>query len=61
MKIAIFSKTPLAAAPWELYKALKKYTSVDASLINNTACYRDGRVFPHHLLMASDNGMAMTM
>jgi len=60
MKIAIFSKTPLAAAPWELYKALKKYTSIDASLINNTACYRDGRVFPHHLLMASGNGMAMT-
>ena len=25
MKLAIFSKTPLAAAPWELYKALKKY------------------------------------
>ena len=60
MKVAIFSRTPLAAAPWELYKALKKYTSVDASLINGTAHYRDGRRFPFHLLMAPNNGAAMT-
>lgn len=59
MKVAIFSKTPLAAAPWELYKALKKYTSIDVNLINWTARYKDGRVFPHHLLMSSNNGIAM--
>ncbi|MBA7594346.1 hypothetical protein ES703_01287 [subsurface metagenome] len=59
MKVAIYSRTPLAAAPWELYKALKKYTNIDVSLINNTVRYNDGRVFPHHLLMLPNNGIAM--
>ena len=59
MKLAIFSRTPLAAAPWELYKALKKYTTMDVSLINGTARYNDGRIFPFHLLMNSPNGTAM--
>lgn len=59
MKIAIFSRTPLAAAPWELYKALKKYTTIDVNLINGTNRYRDGRIFPHHLLLTSPNGTAM--
>jgi len=58
MKIAIFSRTPLAAAPWELYKALKKYTSIDVNLINGKARYNDGRTFPFHLIMTSDDGMA---
>jgi len=59
MKIAIFSRTPLAAAPWELYKALKKYTTIDVNLINGTNRYRDGRIFPYHLLLTSPNGTAM--
>ena len=59
MKVTIFSRTPLAAAPWELYKALKKYTLLDVSLINGTARYNDGRTFPFHLLMTSSNGNAM--
>ena len=59
MKIAIFSRTPLAAAPWELYKALKKYTTIDVNLINGTNHYRDGRIFPYHLLLTSPNGTAM--
>ena len=59
MKLAIYSRTPLAAAPWELYKALKKYTSIDVSLVNNTAQYNDGRIFPYHLLLTSPNGNAM--
>jgi len=59
MKVAIFSRTPLAAAPWELYKALKKYTAVEPSLINGSARYRDGRSFPYHLLLSSPNGHAM--
>lgn len=58
MKVAIFSRTPLAAAPWELYKALKKYTSIDINLINGKASYADGRTFPFHLLMTSPDGMA---
>jgi len=59
MKLAIFSRTPLAAAPWELYKALKKYTLLDVSLISSTNRYNDGRTFPHHLLLTSPNGHAM--
>ena len=58
-RVAIFSRTPLAAAPWELYKALKKYTSIDVSLINGTSHYRDGRRFPHHLLLMANEGEAM--
>jgi len=61
MKLAIFSRTPLAAAPWELYKALKKYTFIDVSLINATVQYADGRKFPHHLLMNRTNGVAITV
>ena len=59
MKLTIFSRTPLAAAPWELYRALKKYTLLDVSLINGTARYNDGRTFPFHLLLTSPNGNAM--
>ena len=59
MKLAIFSRTALAGAPWELYKALKKYTSIDVSLINSTNRYNDGRIFPYHLLLTSPNGTAM--
>ena len=59
MKLTIYSRTPLAAAPWELYKALKKYTLLDVNLVNNTDRYNDGRIFPHHLLLTSSNGNAM--
>jgi len=47
MKLTIYSRTPLAAAP------------IDVSLVNNTDRYNDGRIFPHHLLLASSNGNAM--
>jgi len=59
MKLSIFSRTPLAAAPWELYKALKKYTALDVSLINSTARYNDGRTFPYHRLLTINDGAAM--
>lgn len=58
MNICIYSKTPLAAAPWELYKALKKYTLHNIELINEKNRYRDGRSFPYSLLWASNNGAA---
>lgn len=58
MKVAIFSRTPLAGAPWELYKALKRYTDIDVSLVNERTAYADGRKFPHHLLMSRRNGTA---
>lgn len=58
MKVVIYSKTALAAAPWELFKALKKYTLHDVTLINETTRYRDGRIFPQHLLWVSNNGTA---
>lgn len=59
MKVAIFASTPLAAAPWELYKALKKYTFIDVNLINGRAAYWDGRTFPYHLLLNDGNGVAV--
>lgn len=58
MKVAIFSLTPLAAAPWELLKALKKYTTVEAKLINARIGYPDGRIFPFDLRMNGKEGEA---
>jgi hypothetical protein len=58
MKVAIYSRTPLAAAPWEIYKALKKYTSINVALINENRRYPDGRSFPCHLLIRSNDGTA---
>ena len=55
-KICLFSRTPLAAAPWELFKALRKYTDLDVSYINKTNRYADGRYFPFHLLISESNG-----
>jgi len=55
----MYARTPIAAAPWELYKALKKYTHLDISLINSRNRYNDGRIFPYHLLMTSNNGTAI--
>lgn len=54
MRVAIFSKTPLAAAPYELWKAIRKYTSVDASLVNASLRYNDGRTFPGHLMWSTE-------
>lgn len=34
MKIAIISRTPLDGSPWELLKALRRYTSVEAWLVD---------------------------
>lgn len=55
-KLAIFSKTPMAASPWELFKALRKYTDVEAHLINGTWRYPDGRTFPYDYLLDGTNG-----
>jgi len=59
MKLAIFSRTPLAAAPWELFKAVRKYTDIEVVYINKTFRYADGRRFPFHLLLNHSNGRAM--
>jgi hypothetical protein len=55
VKVAIASKTPLAASPLELWKALRRYTDVDARLINWTTRYPDGRSFPFDLVAGRDN------
>lgn len=49
MKVAIFSRTPMAASAYELWKALRKYTAVEANLITITSGYPDGRIFPGDL------------
>jgi len=48
----------MAAAPWELFKAIRKYTDIEISYINKTNRYADGRYFPFHLLLATSNGQA---
>lgn len=58
MNIALYSRTPLASAPWELFKALRKYTSLNVSYVNGRNRYADGRKFPYHLLAGLDNGKA---
>jgi hypothetical protein len=50
MKVAIYSRTPLAAAPFELWKALRKYTAIEARLINESIAYPDGRTFPFDIM-----------
>lgn len=57
MKVAIVSKTPLAASPWELYKALRKYTDIHVNFVSGKNRYNDGRTFPYHLLLTSKNGV----
>ena len=59
MKLAIFSRTPLAAAPWELFKAIKKYTDINVVYINKTHRYMDGRYFPFHMLLNHSSGAAL--
>lgn len=54
MKVTIYSRTPLAAAPWELFKALRKYTLLEVALINEKIKYPDGRIFPYHLMLSHD-------
>lgn len=58
MKVSIFSRTPLAAAPFELWKSLRKYTAIEASLVNASLRYNDGRVFPGHLEWPKDDAVA---
>jgi len=54
MKVALYSRTPLAAAPLEIWKALERYgVGIETSLINRTLGYRDGRRFPGHLLASN--------
>jgi hypothetical protein len=58
MRIAIVARSPLAASPWELFKALRRYTDIDARLINYLTRYPDGRSFPHDLVMDGADGEA---
>jgi len=61
MKVAIYSRTPMAGAPWELFKALRKYTLLQTALVTEVTRYADGRIFPHHLLLSLDNGKALSV
>jgi hypothetical protein len=59
VKVAIISKTPLASAPYELWKALRKYTKIEASLILQKQSYPDGRTFPGQYRIDADGAKAM--
>jgi len=58
MRVLMYSRTPLAAAPWSIWRALRKYTDIKVDLVNERDRYRDGRIFPHHLMLHDLNGNA---
>lgn len=54
MKVVHLSRTPLAGAPYELVKNLRKYANLDVKWVALRDRYRDGRVFPSELLWSND-------
>lgn len=51
----------MAGAPWELFKALRKYTLLQTALVTEFTRYNDGRTFPHHLILSLNNGKALNV
>jgi hypothetical protein len=52
VKVAIYSTTPIAGAPWLMYHCLKKYADdIDVRHIQQRNRYGDGRVFPKDMLI----------
>jgi hypothetical protein len=52
MKVAIFSQTPVAGAPWLQYHCLSKYTNLKVHHIQQRNKYADGRVFPKDMYIS---------
>ena len=52
MKVAIYSHTPIACAPFLQFQCLQKYAGnkIQVRFIQRTNQYRDGRLFPKDLL-----------
>ena len=52
IKVVMLSETPLAAAPYELMNCLNKYAKgIKVRLVSERNRYRDGRTFPHDVLL----------
>jgi len=52
VKVAIYSTTPIAGAPWLIYHCLNKYADdIDVRHIQQRNRYGDGRVFPKDMLI----------
>jgi len=56
MKVAIYSHTPIAGAPYLQYQCLKKYTDLQVRHIGHRNYYADGRKFPKDLLLSDPLG-----
>jgi len=50
LKIVFLSRMPLAGAPWETMKCLRKYANLNVRWICECDRYPDGRVFPSDLV-----------
>lgn len=57
VKVAIYSTTPVAGAPWLMYHCLKKYADgIEVRHIQQRNRYGDGRVFPKDLFISQPEG-----
>ena len=56
MKVAIYSHTPIAGAPWNQYQCMKRYLpNEEIRFIQQRVQYKDGREFPKDLVL-TDRG-----
>jgi len=55
MKILFISRMPLAGAPWETMKCLRKYAGLDVKWACSHDRYPDGRIFPTDILVPFHN------
>ena len=55
MKILFVSRMPLAGAPWETMKCLRKYTDLDVKWACMHDRYPDGRIFPTDIVVPFNN------
>mgnify|MGYP007059412988 FL=1 len=56
MKVAVYSTTPIAGAPFLQYQCLKKYTDLDVHHIGQRNKYADGRLFPKDMFISEARG-----
>jgi len=55
LKVVFISRMPVAGAPWETMKCLKKYADMDVRWICDHDGYPDGRKFPADLVLSPSN------
>ena len=56
MKVAVYSTTPIAGAPFVQYECLKQYTNLEVHHVGQRNKYADGRQFPRDLFISESAG-----